>query len=192
MVAYPFLEGHGFGEVVLQILFSATLIFGVLIVTDDKKHGLHAIFLAVPTIASAWATIVFPSYESIRLASYGFSIMFYIYTIRQLLKYIIRIENINSSTIYAAICIYLLMGISWGLVYLIIDNFEPDSFLVHGQMKVLNRTDALYYSYMTLTTTGYGDIVPNSKYTRTTASIESVTGVLYVAVLVSRLVGTYK
>jgi hypothetical protein len=45
---------------------------------------------------------------------------------------------------------------------------------------------------MTLTTTGYGDIVPNSKYTRTTASIESVTGVLYVAVLVSRLVGTYK
>ena len=191
MIAYPFLEGSGWGEIALQILFSATLVSGVMIVSEDKRQTKIAAVLALPTILSSWAAQIISQDKTFLIVSFILSIIFYTYTIVQIFRYIKRAEITNKS-IYAAVCIYLIMGILWGLTYLIIDHFTPNSFLENGKIVQISRTQSLYYSYMTLTTTGYGDIVPTNKYSRTAASIESVTGVLYVAVLISRLVGAYK
>lgn len=103
--------------------------------------------------------------------------------------------EVSGEHVYAALDAYLIAGLYLGLVYHAIDGSTPGSFLVLGapateESFTLSR--AIYFSFITLSTLGYGDIVPNSEVTRGLAVLEAVAGQLYVAVLVARLVGSFR
>ena len=103
------------------------------------------------------------------------------------------------NTIAASLCIYFLIAIVWAEFYSIMEIANPGSFIVTSgdtqdvplQVGGEGTAMALYYSLVTLTTLGYGDIVPKTAPARMFAAMEAVTGQMYLAVLVARLVGMH-
>lgn len=98
--------------------------------------------------------------------------------------------EINANRIVGAICIYFLMGLVWAMMYLFIAQAIPGAF--HGVEQVIwyhNFADVAYYSFVTLTTLGYGDISPVAPVAKFLVYMEAVFGVFYMAILVASLVG---
>jgi len=99
-------------------------------------------------------------------------------------------KTVDANRIVGAICIYLLMGLIWALMYLFIAQAIPGSFNGVEQMVWYdNFADVAYYSYVTLTTLGYGDISPVAPIARFLVYMEAVVGVFYMAILVASLIG---
>jgi len=97
---------------------------------------------------------------------------------------------IDSNKIVGAICIYLLMGLIWTLLYLMITQAIPEAFIGLKQAPWLeNFANAAYYSFVTLTTLGYGDISPVAPLARFLVYMEAITGAFYMAILVASLIG---
>ena len=97
---------------------------------------------------------------------------------------------IDGNKIVGAICIYLLMGLIWSLCYLLIAQATPNAFNGLEQLPWYeNFADVSYYSYVTLTTLGYGDISPVAPVARFLVYMEAIVGVFYMAILVASLVG---
>jgi voltage-gated potassium channel len=112
-----------------------------------------------------------------------------------ILAYVLRSGRVTSDKIFAAICVYLLVGFAWTYAYAFLDDMQPGSFVASTET---GRTDYVahvmqlrYFSFMTLTTVGYGDVLPHSSAARTMAMLEAVMGQVYLAVLVARLVGLH-
>ena len=94
--------------------------------------------------------------------------------------------------LYTAISIYLLIGLAWFALYSAIDVFYPGSILRSSMAMADRSSELLYFSLVTLSTIGYGDVVPLYGEVRMLAALEGVTGVLYVAITVALLVSSYK
>jgi hypothetical protein len=119
---------------------------------------------------------------------------FFVYCTATLFRYVIAGSAVTTDRLLAAVCVYLLIGLSWAMVYTGIASVDRGTFgwaaAEEADMPIPWPT-LLYYSFTTLTTLGYGDITPVSPLARILASLEAVTGVLYVAVLIAGLVGMY-
>ncbi|HID49217.1 MAG TPA: two pore domain potassium channel family protein [Chromatiales bacterium] len=91
-----------------------------------------------------------------------------------------------------SICVYLLVGISWGILFYLENRIHPGAFrgLATGDGKD-EFIELLYYSYVTISTLGYGDITPVSPVARTLAFIEALFGQFYIAILVAGFVGLH-
>jgi hypothetical protein len=103
-----------------------------------------------------------------------------------LLGQIFRPGRVSHLRIQGAIAVYLLFGVLWAHAYHIAALVNPGSF--HGPTELGNVSGWAYYSFVTLTTVGYGDITPATQVTRTLSIAEALTGQLYLAVLIARLV----
>lgn len=101
----------------------------------------------------------------------------------------------SGEAILAAVCGYLLLGIIWSLIYESVETAAPGSFRVaaaNGNQKsifTIDRSELGYFSFVTLSTVGYGDVLPTTRVARTLAWLEAVVGQFYLAVLVAGLVG---
>jgi hypothetical protein len=111
------------------------------------------------------------------------------------LRFVLRGRVVDSEHIFAALAVYLLAGIVFGVVYHGLDEIQPGSLrtaLTEGAEPAAASLGAcVYFSFVTLATLGYGDVVPASELARTLAILEAVGAQLYVAVLIARLVGLY-
>ena len=112
-------------------------------------------------------------------------------TIIELFKEIIRTKIINAHIISGAISIYILIGVFWYLLYMFLIFIDPDSFLFNHHHTNKLSIDMLYFSFTTLTTLGYGDITPVSYTAKMWAMTEAMMGVLFLAVMISRLVSHF-
>jgi hypothetical protein len=130
-----------------------------------------------------------------------FAAAFLGYVMAVMLRFIFTRQRVTFNTVCASLCIYLLLGVVWALGYTVVDLLDPAAFrgssAPSGGSSVLFRigngesTGVLYFSFTTLTTLGYGDIVPVSPVARMLACVEAITGQLYLTVLVARLVGLH-
>jgi hypothetical protein len=93
--------------------------------------------------------------------------------------------------LFGAAAAYLMIGVLWAYVYVLVGHFYPGSFLVLGTPGRLAFADALYLSITVLTSTGFGDITPLSRQARGMCMVEQITGALFVAILIARLAGVY-
>jgi hypothetical protein len=111
------------------------------------------------------------------------------------LDYVLRGVRITMDKIFAAVCVYMLIGYEWTFLYALLDLLQPGAFIAPPDVVASDYVGHVlqmrYFSFTTLTTVGYGDIVPHSGGARTLASLEAVTGQLYLTVLVARLVGLH-
>ncbi|MGD9031503.1 MAG: ion channel [Desulfobacteraceae bacterium] len=111
------------------------------------------------------------------------------YTATIILLHLFSEDNITGDMIMGAICVYFLMGLVWAFVYSTLEFFQPGSFQM--PQGTVNQATFTYYSYVTLTTLGYGEITPISAPARSFALLEAMMGQLYLAVLIARLVGIH-
>jgi hypothetical protein len=116
--------------------------------------------------------------------------------IGQFLRFILRAPRVNAEVMYAGISVYLLLGLSWMFAYQLaarLGNPLHPAFAFNAGPagQSMDGFTSYYFSFVTLTTVGYGDITPVSNGARALAALEAMTGTLYVAVLISRLVALY-
>ena len=107
-----------------------------------------------------------------------------------LFSYLRNSRSIARAELFTAVNIYLLLGLLWAAIYLAIDAFAPGSIQMRDPGD--RQTELLYFSLVTLSTIGYGDIVPLSGTARIVAALEGVTGVLYIAITVALLVSRFR
>jgi uncharacterized membrane protein len=104
-------------------------------------------------------------------------------------------EQAKSETIFGALCIYLLVGFSFASVYGMVAAFQPNAFYLDPRTNlhtVPGRFDFIYYSFGTMTSLGAAGIIPVSPQARSVSVLEAILGVLYLAVLIATLIGSYR
>jgi hypothetical protein len=114
--------------------------------------------------------------------------VFVLFVLALLLNYALRAPRVTQNTVLASVCAYVLIGVVWGFLYLLIHEFNPSSFELdpaEGTPEVQLR----YFSMITLTTIGYGDIMPRSTGARAMAALEGLVGQIYLTAILARLVG---
>lgn len=174
--------------------FSLVVLSGLLAMKRERTLLLLAVLFAVPALTARWAAILYPEYGA-SLVGVLFPILFLTFFVVFLLKAVITAERITIDTIAGALSVYLLLGLIWSLIYQGLALVEPASFQfdpVFAPNGSLDRMDFIYYSFVTLATVGYGDITPVAPLAQSFAYFEAVTGVIYIAVLVARLVSAYR
>ena len=108
------------------------------------------------------------------------------------LKQVVIGTDITANRLVGAICVYLLLGVIWAMIYTLVNTVSPGSFAGFSPMNDLGwDSEWLYFSFVTMTTLGYGDILPVSATARGLAYMQAVVGQFYIAVLVAGLVGAY-
>jgi hypothetical protein len=184
--------------VIEAMLFLALLLGTVVSVSKGRAWTLLALLLALPAGALWLLGLVVPS-GGVEVIRHLLMIAFLGFVICVMLRAIFDSREVTFNTVCASLCIYLLLGLVWALAYSVDDVLDPAAFTCtvdagqHRSWLRLGRgeTAVLYFSFSTLTTLGYGDIVPTSPISRMLASTEAIAGQLYLAVLVARLVGLY-
>lgn len=189
----PFIEDLPNGDFVESGLVTLVMVASLVAVGRDHRVLISAALLFVPAIAGKWLNHFFPHYVS-PLYFPVFGIAFFAFTIYRILRFILQTTHVDTEVLSAGIVVYLMLGILWSQAYMMLGQLTADSFqfpLVEHAGRHMGGFNAFYFSFSTLTTVGFGDITPMSKVARTLAVMEAATGTLYLAILISRLVGMY-
>src|SRR5213596_1545401 len=189
----PFVEEIEGGELIVSGLFSLVLLAGVVAVADSKRILVIAIVLAIPAIAGRWMNHFRPDLipPAVFLVA---GLILIAFVVGNLLRFVLRAPSVNTEVLCASISAYLMLGLMWTIAYWLVDQLTPGgafSFNTNAGRQSMNGFNALYFSFVTLSTVGYGDITPLSRIARWLAALEAMTGLLYVAVLIARLVSLY-
>ncbi len=171
----------------VAVLHFVILLSGVYAVSRRRVDLICAVVVAVPVLIAVTVDQVL-EIKAVEIAAEISAITFYAVVTGSLLAHVLRPGQVDADRIFGAACIYLLLGITFALVYNALENHYPGSF-DEGKLAM---NDLVYFSFATLTTLGYGDISPDSDFARIIAVIEASTGVLYTAILVARLVSLYR
>lgn len=195
MVVQPLFAGHALEQSLLTVMLAPVLLSAVFAFRASKTYLVIATVLMVPTFVARLA-LAFTFNWTVELLATVLSALFLLVTVVALVSRLFSVRSVTLDMISAAVCAYLLMGIAWGFLFAAVELVHPNSFsaalLQSGPSSVAPVIRSLhtffYYSFVTLTTTGYGDIVPVSDSARILSILEAVVGTLYIAILISRLV----
>ena len=182
----PFLEGFVGIGILVDIFATLVLLSGIYAASSSKRILYLALLIAIPTILANWVNN-FVEAPSLFLASNIFSGSFFAFMAVVILNYLFREKQITVDVIAGAICAYFLIGLVWASVFSILELMQPGSFEIPQSLHA-ESDPFTYYSYVTLTTLGYGDITPLTAQARSFSLLEAIIGQLYLATLVARLV----
>jgi hypothetical protein len=190
-VLFPFVKGP-LTSTIFLLLFSLLLISSVTAASGDRRILAVALAVLVTTIVLRLGFVLFGLTDlealSFLFASFTLGLSAFL-----VFRSLFKIKNVTSDTIWQAISVYLLIGLTWGMFFSFVNLVSPGSFVDNTLPDQAISFPAMnYYSFVTLATLGYGDILPVTEAARSLAVMEVLTGVLYLAILISRLVGTWK
>jgi voltage-gated potassium channel Kch len=185
MVAAPLLASMGLELNLIELFLATNLLAAVIPIGRRSGRLLLVILIAAVSIrlATGWldqATLVEASrmiWTVVALIAAGGA-----------LSFAFRAQSIDREHVYAALSAYLLAGVFFGNFYWTLEQVRPGTFTVAGDFL---PSSAIYFSFVTLATLGYGDIVPRTEIARGLAIVEGVGGQLFLAVLIARLVSLY-
>jgi Ion channel len=194
----PVLKEFGdFGFMFLNILFTVALLTALYSVSGNRRLLTTGIILVTPIFILGLSDYAKTNFY-LTLLVYTLAITFFVLVGISILIHIMAEERVTVDLIYGSACVYLLIGFAWAIFYGFIEVLLPGSFQIAG--KVMGHPESLgqysflnenlaYFSFVTLTTLGYGDITPLTGPAKTASAIEGIVGQLYIALLVARLVG---
>jgi len=197
LVAYilliPFVEGHWIGEAVLLVSIFVTLLAAAVLLSAAVTWRWPAIVVAVSSVLTTVAAQYYPIHVLI-IAQAILLVAFFGFLSVGLFSYLGQGGSVTRGRLYASASLYLMLAVLWTVAYRLIEEIHPGSFVVTGGSSAseVPHHAYMYFSLVTLTTLGYGDIVPVNPVARICAALEAVTGVLYIAITVARLVAAYE
>jgi hypothetical protein len=192
LVITPLVEGTRTGG------FFLTLILYVVLASATLELAAKPVLMwsAIPLAAASMVLMMVSNYRPIpwlRALSFGVLALFLLLVWVSLFAHLERSSNFTKGKLSVSVCLYFVMGLNWFAIYSLINELSPGSF-ASGGVPIVAGSDTsglAYYSFVTLTTLGYGDIVPVHPVARMAAALEAMAGVLYIAITVSRLVAAY-
>ncbi len=193
----PFLQADGEGFTFYDLLATAVLVVGAYSASGKLSSLVIASAIFVPAVALIWLDHFDPS-TSYAMARHILWILFFSYIALTLLVHALRAERVTFDKICAALCSYLLIGTVFATLYSLLEFLDPGTFLAGGE--VIPQGDprafygsgmgqAIYFSFTTLTTLGYGDLTGGTAVAKNLSVLEAIIGQIYLVVLVARLVG---
>ncbi len=194
LLSYPYAYGTLARDTVFIFIAVAVILTGLYAACRKRNVLYFGFCLAVPASLGDLTLYMEIAPWLYRLCLV-FEIALYFYVLFLIFKEVFLRPKVTADTIAGAISIYLLLGLVWSTIYILLESVLPGSFRLPsegGPASPLLWPDLLFFSFTTLTTTGYGDITPANDHARSLASIEYIVGVLYIAIMVARLVSAYQ
>ena len=190
--AYPFTEAGGASLIIYQSGYAAMFLVSVFIPEVGRAHVILAGLTALIFFGFSVLYVLEPE-EMWRNAAVFLSLIpFQVSVIVALFRLVFSRPRVTAEVIYAAVSIYLLLGAFFVPIFGALETFSPGSFVDTLRPDApVGWQQLIYHSYVSLTTLGFGDILPASSWARSLVSLEAVVGVLYLAILMARLVGLY-
>ncbi len=190
LVVKPFVHGFEKGPLYEAVLFTLVMCTGL--IASGSRHRL-ALGLASFALVAIWLNQLWPQ-KYPELTFILPAIAFLGIVIASLLGFILRAKRVDANVLCAGISVYLILGLVWGLIYTLVAQVYPNAFAYNsspGTTSTMSGFTAIYFSFMTLMTVGYGDITPVADVARMLAMLEAMTGTFFVGVMIARLVSLY-
>ncbi|GAA5217975.1 potassium channel family protein [Corallincola platygyrae] len=193
IVLPPHMEGV-IGVAITEAMLSLVMLSSLYLVVEQKRSLYVGIALFLPAMFLSWNEV----YIGQQFAHYvpaAANIVFFGFVSIQIFRYLIKQLHPNTEMVLAATSLYLILGVLWAFIYAALELKYPGSFnlgarIDSGTFSEL-LSDMVYFSFVTLTTLGYGDISPQNSFSESWVVLEAVLGQFYVAIVLARILGLY-
>jgi len=190
LVAIPFIQDLQHGQFYEVVLVTVVMCTGLMAIGCRRRLPLG---LGSFALCAIWLNQLWPEqYPSLTFILPGLA--FLVVVIASLLKFIVQAKQVDADVLCGGISAYLIFGFLWGLAYTWVAQLIPHAFSFNGARggsSTMGGFTAMYFSFTTLATLGYGDITPTANVARMLAMLEAMTGTLFVAVMIAHLVSLY-
>jgi len=199
----PLMPGLFVGRQLVTLVFTVVAVGAAFNVSRKRATLLVVSLMALAAGAAYGATLLWPESSAGRIVGLLFSTGLYLMALRGVSLEVFRARTVTVGTIRGALCIYILLGVVWASVFALVETAHPGSFSFPEVVSAAPRggetppprhasaTGFFYYSFVTLTTLGYGDITPRTEIARTLSWFEALVGQLFIAVTLARLVAVH-
>ncbi|MFK7898173.1 MAG: potassium channel family protein [Myxococcota bacterium] len=197
LVALPLVQMATGSQTGFPLLLTLVLCAAVIVNSHQRTIYVIATLAAGLSIAGI-SYAEFANSDSIRSASQIIGLGLLSFTTLLMFNSLVQAENVSEDTIVGGICVYLLMGLCFAVLYILMIDLTPGAFLSGEEIlrfdpgnPNLHATAMLYFSFVTMTTLGYGDIAPGSDLAQMCAVVQALVGQLYLTIFLARLVALY-
>ena len=187
-LAAPFFEQFIALDLFMDISLSVVMLSAVFAVCQKKSNLIIILLLVLPGLFIIWVRFFVVTPQILFAASVS-QTFFNAYMIFIIIYYIFESQLVTRDIIAAALIAYLFIGLFMANLYMLVELINPGSFSISHEIILKDPSVLKYFSFVTLTTLGYGDISPISSQTRSLSVLEAFIGQIYLAVLIARLVG---
>lgn len=194
IVVYPYAEVSGFGFYAFRVLGALVTVLTLYAVTFSRKVFALLLVLAVPTVVQH---VILREHATggLPLLSRVLALLFDVLVIAIIFRHVFRTARPTSETIFGALCVYLLLGFTFANFYATVAHYAPMAFVMDPILNrhvTPDRFDFIYFSFGTLTELGAAGMTAVAPVARSVSLLEAISGILYLAVLISRLLSAYR
>ena len=177
-------------DLVDNVLASLIIISAMYLLTNGNDHLWLVRFTGMLALAGNWLDFLLEDMKLLNACIFAASSLFYFLVLRHLFLLIFKSRRVNEDIIFASISGYILLGLIGALCCRLVNLFYDGAY-ISNVANELARADFVYYSFVTLTTLGYGDIVPINVQSKALALFIALAGQLYLTILIAIIVGKY-
>lgn len=193
MLTVPVMLGDRQVEAFVPILFTVLALAALVAVAEKRSSVAVGALLVIPALLLYW---LFEGSQQLQLLAEILFILFLVYVTGSLVRHSLRAKWITGEILFAVACAYLLVALIWAMSFGVTESLTPGAFAfpegaVGAGEDPAGRGLFTYFSFVTLTTLGYGDIAPASDAARVLAMLEATLGQLFLVIVVARLVGMH-
>lgn len=190
---YPITSnGNIVALIVYQVLYAGLFVAGIFLTSDSRAHMMWSVSIAVIWLIVAVLYALDPASFWKTQTTYFILLIFHATIIWVLMRFIFTAESVTGDVIYAAAAVYFLLSFFFVPIYGMLEVAVPGSFVDNTLGGAVSWQQFVYFSLITLSTAGYGDVLPANSWARMLAGLEVTVGVLYIAILMARLVSMYE
>ncbi|MFN8386828.1 MAG: ion channel [Anaerolineales bacterium] len=192
-VLYPITsDGSVVSLIAFEVLYAGLFAVAIFITSDNRRQVMWFISIAVVWLVMAVFFAIDPTNYWNNQISSVILVVFHVTILWVMLRYIFTSPSVTADVLYASAAVYFLLSYMFVPIYEMVEIYHPGSFVDTTLNAPMHWQQFVYFSLITLSTSGYGDVLPVTPWARMLSGIEAAIGVLYVAILVARLVGLYQ
>ncbi len=190
LLIVPALENARAGPFLSRLGITGVIIFAAVATRRRKSFLVGGLVVALFVVPMSWMTL-YLEYRMLFVISCLLESAFFVIMAVLIVGSVIRSHAASLQSILGAMCGYLLLGLAWTMIYWALDSLDEESFQAsyprqaQGHGSIMAFSQMVYYSFVTMSTLGYGDVVPTTSWARTAAWMQSVVGQFYMAVIVA-------
>jgi len=187
---FPAFITSGIDNLIIVITLSFILIQSIWVFTGKRRNAYIVTVAAMLVLGITWFSEIFdPSSPGVKIFQLGTYVLFFAFVMVALFRFLIKTKVVTVDSIIIAASIYCIFGIIGGSLSMLLNNIFPGlAYSLPESIKDPNLLDFTYYSFVTLTTLGYGDITPIRQESQTLGYLLAVVGQFYIAIIVAILV----